>query len=104
MNEYNKDGELPAPKLIRKADIGKVLFIPTGSDPNDPNTWKVFDLDAIDMEQPQLPEAHISDFSQHHVEYTIAAHKISRTAMKLMTGLLSLPGDKPLIHNGKKPR
>ncbi|GAA0200476.1 hypothetical protein [Glutamicibacter creatinolyticus] len=105
-NKYGKGGDLSTPPLLKKTAIGKVLFAPAGSDINDPSAWRVLDPASIEfeIEDPNPTQVLGVDCSDHRFEYTAMVQKISRSGMKLITGLLRLPGDKPILHNGRKPR
>lgn len=84
----------------------QVLFVAHGDDPNDPEAWKPLNVSSIEfqIDEDDLAEIATTRILNHRYEQTFTVHKMSRQVMKLITGKLRLPGDGPLIHNGKKAR
>lgn len=83
----------------------QMLFVSKGDDPNDPKSWKPLNIRSIEFQIDDDPaEIATTPILKHHYEQTFTVHKIGRQALKLFTGKLRLPGDGPLIHNGKKAR
>lgn len=83
----------------------QIFFVASGDDPSDPSAWKPINLASIEFQiegEPEYPR--IDQVLNYSTECTFAVQKISRQALKLITGRLRLPGDGPLINNGRRSR
>lgn len=65
-----------------------------------------FDLDTIDAEAWHRANPPIKTATRHTRTFTVhfqIKKRTHRRVMRLMGGPYRLPGDRPLIHKGKKP-
>lgn len=89
-----------------------VFMAPAGTPFDDlPNRWAElgyvttdgFDLDQIDAEAWHRANPPLTTRTVQQFTFTMARRN-RRQFIQVISGLYRLPGEKPLIHNGKKPR
>ena len=89
----------------------QVFFAPEGADRNDSSSWQtatlIVDGITIDQGQPIHAGSTLMNRATARPEVTFTlppTKKEVRKLMQIVTGLHRLPGDGPIIHNGKKAR